>query len=332
MNKENLIFMPKESFNYQKYFEILSQLAIEAKDIQNNNFIAMNSRRLRAVSINRLLYYYTKLNPENVNQSEVQTLKNLIKTVKLENWSKQAQDNPIIRSSNLKVELYENVDLFSDTPQLEPRDYMGISPDQALDSDDFSLVTALTPANYTQPPHYHKLNYELTYYSASSSAIYTKGGQDISLEVGQDSFIKISPKTNHTISNKSSYPARNASIKLPSALFDRGEDNNYLLSGSAEILRYIDVGNGIKELDLSNTVEGAKYISRIYRLRKGQQCQIYTNNQNSICYVMNGNFICRSGAGDSTLSTSDVILLNTKFPTMDIKAVNSGVIYQIQKV
>ncbi len=332
MNKENSIFMPKEAFNYKQYFEIVSNLAMEAKDINNNEFIAMNSRRLRATSINRLLHYYSTLNPEYVNQDEIKELKKLIKIIKLENWSKQAQDNPIIRASNLKVELYENVDLFSTTQQLEPRDYMGIDPYQALDSDDFSLVTALTPANYTQPPHYHKSNYELTYYSAPSKAVYSNRGEEIDLVVGEDSFVKITPNTNHTIKNESSDPARNASIKLPSALFDRGEDSNYSTSGSAELLKYADLGNGIKELDLSKINEGTKYISRVYRFEEGQQIKIYSDNKNSISYVISGNFICNSKAGNSSLSPSDVILLNTKFPSMNVKAINSGVIYQIQKI
>lgn len=106
---------------------------------------------------------------------------------------------------------------------LEPREYIGIVPEAYSDLDAPSLVTALTPAHYEQPWHDHGENWEITFYTGISYGKYQTQGQEYSIEAQFGDVIIFPPKTRHTIQNPTDHAVMNLSIKLPSALLDRGK-------------------------------------------------------------------------------------------------------------
>ena len=311
----------------ERAIEILSQATPESY-----TFLALDTRKKRAISLQRILSNLELRATQNgqMEISQFKEVKKIIKQIKLENWSKQAKEYPIIKASKTKQEVYENTDPYSEIPFLEPRDYMGISKDQNFDLDDLSLVTALTPPGYTQPWHYHTDSYEVNFYEGQSQALYKKDGNEVQLNMQLGDYAFIHPNTNHTIRNTSLLPIRNCSVKVPNALKDRGEDENYRVDGIGDKLSMINMGGGISEINFSQKSNEIPYITRLYRIDK-TTITIRSNND-SILYVLKGGFESYIANKTDVLSQSDVIILDSDNPEIIIKNLTGdGLIYQIEK-
>ena len=207
---------------------------------------------------------------------------------------------------------------------------MGISKDQNFDLDDLSLVTALTPPGYTQPWHYHRESYEVNFYEGRSQVLYKKDGNEVQLNMQLGDYVFIHPNTNDTIRNTSLLPIRNCSVKVPNALKDRGEDENYRVDGIGDKLSMINMGGGISEINFSQKSNEIPYITRLYRIDK-TTITIRSNND-SILYVLKGGFESYIANKTDVLSQSDVIILDSDNPEIIIKNLTGdGLIYQIEK-
>lgn len=188
-----------------------------------NKYIYLQSRRTQA---QKLILLLDQKREEFNNEDNYIKIKKFLKKVLLENFTRQILPNKtwIIKKDCSKSEFYLNKNEKLWKSVLEPRQYIWIVPEAYSDLDAPSIVTALTPAWYTQWEHSHDNNYEITFYTWKSEAKYRNNWELIELKPEFWDFVIFPPKTIHTIHNPEDKPIMNISIKLPSALLDRWEE------------------------------------------------------------------------------------------------------------
>lgn len=212
----------------QEFYKLITELHTLAHRENINNPLYFFSRRQKAQVAKLLteLYYEQGF----FSKETYEAIKRNLNLIFFENFSQQILPSTtgIIPSTNQKKEMYLNPSKVVGRDILEPREYMGIVPEVASDLNAPSLVTAETPPNYEQPWHDHGENREVTFYTWPSLGKYKHQGQEKEIKADFGDVIIFPPKTRHTIKNPTENPVMNLSVKLPSALLDRGKIYSWL--------------------------------------------------------------------------------------------------------
>ncbi len=260
-------------------------------------------------------------------------IKNDIKYILLENWSRQILPNQygVISPGNNKRESYLNKDGYFGLELLEPRNYIGIDPTAFSHLDTPSIVTALTPARYCQPEHSHSGNYEITFYAGPSLVKYRNNGDICELPVSYGDFAIIPPDTIHTIENPSDTPMMNISIKLPGALLDRGKtiDNRTGTCRIEHMTQTPENGIYIKTFPDVNI----PYTIGIYDFHNITTPKVAIKSQGkSACYVISWDYVGHFSNEDKqhVLQAESTIILDGKRDFIIDTVINPGVIYQAE--
>ncbi len=224
---KQILLLLSEVMNSNSQLKDLYQLITELHTLTHretlNQPLYFFSRRQKAQVAKFLteLYYEQKLLSEDIYKD----IKKNLNLIFFENFSQQIlpATTGIIASAYQKKEMYLNTSKILGRDILEPREYLGIVPEVISDLDAPSLVTAETPPNYEQPWHDHGENREITFYTWISIGKYKNEGIEEEIETKFGDIIIFPPKTWHTIKNPTDSPVINLSVKLPSALLDRGK-------------------------------------------------------------------------------------------------------------
>lgn len=256
-------------------------------------------------------------------------IKKNLNLIFFENFSQQIlpATTGIIASAYQKKEMYLNTSKVLGRDILEPREYIGIVPEVASDLDAPSLVTAETPPNYEQPWHDHWENREITFYTWSSIGKFKTEGIEQEIHADFWDIIIFPPKTWHTIKNPTDYPIMNLSVKLPSALLDRGK----LYQGS--------VGQGEKRTldqkadhvfghDLNDL--GMSYDIRVYIFDKGKSEHIVSHKGKSLLYPLEWEYLATTPYfKNKTFRKGDSLLLDAETEASISNINGKGKIYTV---
>ena len=308
-------------------YQLITELQTFKQGKNTNQRQYLFSRRQKAQVAKFLteLYYEQKLLSEDCYQE----IKKNLSLILLENFSQQIlpATTGIIPATNQKKEMYLNTSKVLGRDILEPREYLGIVPEVASDLDAPSLVTAETPPNYEQPWHDHWENREITFYTWSSIGKFKTEGIEQEIHADFWDIIIFPPKTWHTIKNPTDYPIMNLSVKLPSALLDRGK----LYQGS--------VGQGEKRtLDQKadhvfghdlNDLEMPYHI-RVYVFDEGKSEHIISHKGKSLLYSLEWEYLVSTPYfKNKTFRKGDALLLDAETEASITNINGEGEIYTV---
>lgn len=303
-------------YNKNILSEIRQELVSVINDIQDlskienmNNIIYLRSRRKKVISL--LVLFEEYLKEGKISKDDFSFLKKFISNIKLENFSQVLlpKTSGIIRPKNFKTEEYLNFQKIVDSKVLEPREYIWIVPEAKSDLDAPSFVTAETPARYEQPWHDHADNWEITFYTWKSNWKYMIDGKEYVLEADFWDFIIFPPKTFHTIENPNNFSVKNMSVKLPTALLDRGKEFKntwwaWKIQKMQEILPWV--------MEARFEEQEVPYFSRLFIFDENIKNHKISPKNKSMLYVLNWEFIISWLEDEvSTLSDSSVVLLDS---------------------
>lgn len=291
---------------------------------QRQNFF---SRRQKAQVAKFLteLYYEQKLLSEDCYQE----IKKNLSLILLENFSQQIlpATTGIIPATNQKKEMYLNTSKVLGRDILEPREYIGIVPEVASDLDAPSLVTAETPPNHQQSWHDHWENREITFYTWTSIGKYKNRGIEQEIQADFWDIIIFPPKTWHTIKNPTDYPVMNLSVKLPSALLDRGKV--YQGSVGQGEKRTLDqkadhvFGHDLNDLEMP-------YHIRVYVFDEGKSEHIVSHKGKALLYPLEWEYLATTQYfKNKTFRKGDALLLDAETEASITNINGEGKIYTV---
>ena len=210
---------------------------------------------------------------------------------------------------------------------LEPREYLGIVPEVASDLDAPSLVTAETPPNYEQPWHDHWENREITFYTWSSIGKFKTEGIEHEIQADFWDIIIFPPKTWHTIKNPTDHPVMNLSVKLPSALLDRGKV--YQGSAGQGEKRTLDQkADHVFGHDLNDL--GMPYHIRVYVFDEGKSEHIVSHKGKSLLYPLEWEYLVSTPYfKNKTFRKGDALLLDAETEASITNLNGEGKIYTV---
>ncbi len=259
----------------QKYID-------EIETASDNSLLRLITRRQFALAT---LSY---LAAANLSKSEKEEIRKMAKRITLEAWTKRIlpKTSGILYSDTLKTHRYTNPNDFGEL-SVEPRSYTALSVHDVYDLDGPSLVTALTPPKYTQPWHAHAESDEVTFYADPAIVKYTLDGKEYSMEVPENSLVRVPKNTYHTISNPGNKVSLNMSIKMPQALLDRLEGDIFEIKGEgrAEILKpQVEQNSLIWDLKKY----GLPYSVLFYDLESGKKLKLTHKDNYGLLYCISG--------------------------------------------
>lgn len=294
------------------------------KDSLNDPLYLFSRRQKAQVAKNEIEHLYlAKL----LSDQEYHDIKQQLTAVLLENFSQQIlpATTGIVLAGQQKTEQYCNFSKAVARQVLEPREYLGIVPEVASDLDAPSLVTALTPPVYEQPWHDHGENWEVTLYTWPSLGKYKTEGKEYQIEAQFGDVIIFPPKTWHTICNPTDYPVRNLSIKLPSALLDRGR--TYMgASWKGEKRAMKETADHILTVDLSDLA--LPYHLTLYRFDVWKKEHTLQFDGKSLLYPLTGEYLVSTRFfSQRVLRNGDTVLLDSQEVATLQCLTNEGTIY-----
>lgn len=308
-------------------YQLITELQTFKQGKNTNQRQNLFSRRQKAQVAKFLteLYYEQKLLSEDCYQE----IKKNLSLILLENFSQQIlpATTGIIASAYQKKEMYLNTSKVLGRDILEPREYIGIVPEVASDLDAPSLVTAETPPNYQQPWHDHWENREITFYTWSSIGKFKTEGIEHEIQADFWDIIIFPPKTWHTIKNPTDYPVMNLSVKLPSALLDRGKV--YQGSVGQGEKRTLDqkadhvFGHDLNDLEMP-------YHIRVYVFDEGKSGHIISHKGKALLYPLEWEYLVRTPYfKNKTFRKGDALLLDAETEASITNIDGEGQIYTV---
>ncbi|RAL55678.1 hypothetical protein BSK20_04970 [SR1 bacterium human oral taxon HOT-345] len=308
-------------------YQLITELHTLAHRETLNKPLYFFSRRQKAQVAKFLteLYYEQKL----LSEDTYKDIKKNLNLIFFENFSQQIlpATTGIIASAYQKKEMYLNTSKVLGRDILEPREYIGIVPEVASDLDAPSLVTAETPPNYQQPWHDHGENREITFYTGSSISKFKTEGIEHEIQADFGDIIIFPPKTWHTIKNPTDYPVMNLSVKLPSALLDRGKV--YQGSVGQGEKRTLDqkadhvFGHDLNDLEMP-------YHIRVYVFDEGKSEHIVSHKGKSLLYPLEGEYLATTQYfKNKTFRKGDTLLLDAETEASITNINGKGKIYTV---
>lgn len=273
-----------------------------------NKVLYLESRRKKAQEVKRRLDEL--FDQQKIEESLYKTMKKQVNQILFENFSKQIlpAQTWIITADNQKKEDYLNPWKLESLKVLEPRQYIGIDPNAETDLDAPSLVTAMTPPEYEQPWHDHGENRELTFYTWPSIGKYQTEGVEKEIKADFGDMIIFPPQTRHTIKNPTQQEVMNMSIKLPSALLDRGKEYKGA-KWEWEKRSLIEVEKNHHVLDIADV--GMPYTIEVYAFDQEKPTWEICNEHKSLIYpLLNSEYLVSSETiGKKVLRFKDALVL-----------------------
>ena len=290
-----------------KYYQLIIRSFQDLYKITDRNHIYTSSwlldRRRRSELCMKALETYRDI----FTDEDYTLLQSLLRGIRLENWTKQlTKPYGLIRSSNLKKELYLNEIADLSVTVLEPREYIGIDPSVDSDLEAPSVVTAMTPPGYTQPIHSHDSTTEVTFYTWDSEAIYYDNGIEQVLPVSCGDMVIIPQGITHTIRNPTLDSVKNISVKLPKALLDRSNTLNKNKASGVEVRHMQSNNKGAYSFDLSDLHLG--YTIEIHRF-DNEKVHYIKSHWKSLFYVLEGSFLIDFIAKDGEMQAMQDVLV-----------------------
>ncbi len=317
-----------ESMNKKKIIDWTIKLREMSFREDMNSFVNLKTRRNQA----QKLIFLLEDKKDIFKEEDYKQIKQLLKNILLENFARQILPNTswIVKKHWHKNENYLNNNDMLDKKVLEPREYIWINPEAYSDLDSPSIVTALTPAKYTQPEHTHENNYEITFYTWKSIAQYKNNWQTYDLEANFWDFIIFPPNTIHTIYNPWDEALMNISIKLPSALLDRWEEiDNRPWKGEIRKPKETNIKWVYKA---TFEKEWVPYYIKIFNFSEIEgSIKLDSENRKSCFYIVKWDFIWKFEGENrrNSLSQWDNIILDVD-KSFDIQSLNQDwVIYSV---
>ena len=308
-------------------YQLITELQTFKQGKNTNQRQNLFSRRQKAQVAKFLteLYYEQKLLSEDCYQE----IKKNLSLILLENFSQQIlpATTGIIPATNQKREMYLNTSKILGRDILEPREYIGIVPEVASDLDAPSLITAETPPNYQQPWHDHWENREITFYTWSSIGKFKTEGIEHEIQADFWDIIIFPPKTWHTIKNPTDYPVMNLSVKLPSALLDRGKvyQGSVGQGGKRTLEQKADHVFGYDLNDL-----GMPYHIRVYVFDEGKSGHIISHKGKSLLYPLEWEYLVSTPYfKNKTFRKGDALLLDAETEASITNINGKGKIYTV---
>lgn len=317
--------------NSNSHLKDLYQLITELHTLTHretlNQPLYFFSRRQKAQVAKFLteLYYEQEL----LSEDTYKDIKKNLNLIFFENFSQQIlpATTGIIPSTNQKKEMYLNTSKVLGRDILEPREYLGIVPEATSDLDAPSLVTAETPPNYEQPWHDHWENWEITFYTWSSIGKFKTKGIEQEIQADFWDIIIFPPKTWHTIKNPNDHPVMNLSVKLPSALLDRGKVYQGSV-GQGEKRALDQKADHVFGHDLNDL--GMPYHIRVYIFDKKKSTHIISNKGKSLFYPLEWEYLVSTPYfKNKTFRKGDSLLLDAETEAAIININGEGKIYTI---
>lgn len=308
-------------------YQLITELQTIKQGENTNQRQYLFSRRQKAQVAKFLteLYYEQRLLSEDCYQE----IKKNLSLILLENFSQQIlpATTGSIPATNQKKEMYLNTSKVLGRDILEPREYIGIVPEVASDLDAPSLVTAETPPNYEQPWHDHWENREITFYTWSSIGKFKTEGIEHEIQADFWDIIIFPPKTWHTIKNPTDHPVMNLSVKLPSALLDRGKV--YQGSAGQGEKRTLDQkADHVFGHDLNDL--GMPYHIRVYVFDEGKSEHIVSHKGKSLLYPLEWEYLVSTPYfKNKTFRKGDALLLDAETEASITNLNGEGKIYTV---
>lgn len=308
-------------------YQLITELQTFKQGKNTNQRQNLFSRRQKAQVAKFLteLYYEQKLLPEDTYKD----IKKNLNLIFFENFSQQIlpATTGIIASAYQKKEIYLNTSKVLGRDILEPREYLGIIPEVASDLDAPSLVTAETPPNYEQPWHDHWENREITFYTWSSIGKFKTEGIEHEIHADFWDIIIFPPKTWHTIKNPTDYPVMNLSVKLPSALLDRGKVYQGSV-GQGEKRTLDQKADHVFGHDLNDL--GMPYHIRVYVFDEGKSGHIISHKGKSLLYPLEWEYLVSTPYfKNKTFRKGDALLLDAETEASITNIDGEGQIYTV---
>ena len=314
---------PKLKDLYQLITEI--QTIKQGENTNQRQYLFSRRQKAQVAKFLTELYYEQRLLSEDCYQE----IKKNLSLILLENFSQQIlpATTGIIPATNQKKEMYLNTSKVLGRDILEPREYLGIVPEVASDLDAPSLVTAETPPNYEQPWHDHSENREITFYTWSSIGKFKTEGIEHEIHADFWDIIIFPPKTWHTIKNPTDYPVMNLSVKLPSALLDRGKV--YQGSVGQGEKRTLDqkadhvFGHDLNDLEMP-------YHIRVYVFDEGKSEHIVSHKGKALLYPLEWEYLVSTPYfKNKTFRKGDALLLDAETEASISNINGEGKIYTV---
>ena len=308
-------------------YQLITELQTFKQGKNTNQRQNLFSRRQKAQVAKFLteLYYEQKLLSEDCYQE----IKKNLSLILLENFSQQIlpATTGIIPATNQKREMYLNTSKILGRDILEPREYIGIVPEVASDLDAPSLITAETPPNYEQSWHNHWENREITFYTWFSIGKFKTERIEHEIQADFWDIIIFPPKTWHTIKNPTDYPVMNLSVKLPSALLDRGKvyQGSVGQGGKRTLEQKADHVFGYDLNDL-----GMPYNIRVYVFDEGKSGHIISHKGKSLLYPLEWEYLVSTPYfKNKTFRKGDALLLDAETEASITNINGKGKIYTV---
>ena len=308
-------------------YQLITELQTFKQGKNTNQRQNLFSRRQKAQVAKFLteLYYEQKLLSEDCYQE----IKKNLSLILLENFSQQIlpATTGIIPATNQKREMYLNTSKILGRDILEPREYIGIVPEVASDLDAPSLITAETPPNYEQSWHNHWENREITFYTWFSIGKFKTERIEHEIQADFWDIITFPPKTWHTIKNPTDYPVMNLSVKLPSALLDRGKvyQGSVGQGGKRTLEQKADHVFGYDLNDL-----GMPYHIRVYVFDEGKSGHIISHKGKSLLYPLEWEYLVSTPYfKNKTFRKGDALLLDAETEASITNINGKGKIYTV---
>ena len=308
-------------------YQLITELQTFKQGKNTNQRQNLFSRRQKAQVAKFLteLYYEQKLLSEDCYQE----IKKNLSLILLENFSQQIlpATTGIIPATNQKREMYLNTSKILGRDILEPREYIGIVPEVASDLDAPSLITAETPPNYEQSWHNHWENREITFYTWFSIGKFKTERIEHEIQADFWDIIIFPPKTWHTIKNPTDYPVMNLSVKLPSALLDRGKvyQGSVGQGGKRTLEQKADHVFGYDLNDL-----GMPYHIRVYVFDEGKSGHIISHKGKSLLYPLEWEYLVSTPYfKNKTFRKGDARLLDAETEASITNINGKGKIYTV---
>lgn len=308
-------------------YQLITELQTLKQGENTNQRQNLFSRRQKAQVAKFLteLYYEQKL----LSEDTYKDIKKNLNLIFFENFSQQIlpATTGIIASAYQKKEMYLNTSKVLGRDILEPREYIGIVPEVASDLDAPSLVTAETPPNYEQPWHDHWENREITFYTWSSIGKFKTEGIEHEIQADFWDIIIFPPKTWHTIKNPTDHPVMNLSVKLPSALLDRGKVYQGSV-GQGEKRTLEQKADHVFGYDLNDL--GMPYHIRVYVFDEGKSEHIVSHKGKSLLYPLEWEYLVSTPYfKNKTFRKGDALLLDAETEASITNLNGEGKIYTV---
>ena len=314
---------PKLKDLYQLITEL--QTFKQGKNTNQRQYLFSRRQKAQVAKFLTELYYEQKLLSEDCYQE----IKKNLNMILLKNFSQQIlpATTGIIPSAYQKKEMYLNTSKVLGKDILEPREYLGIVPEATSDLDAPSLVIAETPPNYQQPWHDHWENREITFYTWSSIGKFKTEGVEQEIQADFWDIIIFPPKTWHTIKNPTDYPVMNLSVKLPSALLDRGKIYQGSV-GQGEKRTLDQKADHVFGLDLNDL--GMAYHIRVYVFDEEKSEHIVSHKGKALLYPLEWEYLATTQYfKNKTFRKGDALLLDAETEASITNINGKGKIYTV---